>query len=343
MKLQKQTLSYCPTCYAEIPAKVKVLQEGVFLEKQCPTHGSFESMIERDSNFYLYANSLPNPGIYGGYFVDVTRRCNLRCQYCYHPKSDTEPADEFSIARIVADCKAQAALPGRLPIILTGGEPTLRPDIVELVNEVSRIGPVQVLTNGVRLAQDDDLFNRLMPALTRQTQIGNVANLNLSIHHKETDKWRDVVFDCNRKAVCLESALIVIDSEQSFLDAIAIAREVSSAALGVRLKAATRSWNEQKPNNRIYVSDMMNWLEKHVGSVEIVTNGVNNNSRYLNVRCDGLYLMLVAWPDIHNFDLCEVHCPPYYRAKNGEVRNLVEAFAINEGMDKGWCKGRRLG
>jgi hypothetical protein len=45
---------------------------------------------------------------------------------------------------------------------------------------------------------------------------------------------------------------------------------------------------------------------------------------------------------VDNVDLREIDMPPTYRARNGEVCNLVTANLINEGMQNGWLRGVKI-
>lgn len=94
--------------------------------------------------------------------ISLTDHCNLRCVYCmpltevgYAPPAGVLRADEIErIARAAAHV-------GFRRVRLTGGEPTLRPDLVEIVERVARvpgIRDVAMTTNGV-------LLPRLAPLL----------------------------------------------------------------------------------------------------------------------------------------------------------------------------------
>jgi GTP 3',8-cyclase len=87
--------------------------------------------------------------------ISVTAACNFRCAYCApdgHGKLSAPPIKVDHIARIV-----RAAVPlGLTNIRLTGGEPLLRRDIVEIVRAILKIEGVRDLaltTNGYFLAQ----------------------------------------------------------------------------------------------------------------------------------------------------------------------------------------------
>jgi cyclic pyranopterin phosphate synthase len=86
--------------------------------------------------------------------LSLTDRCNFRCSYCA-PARPESPQDPLSTAEVVRLVSIFAAL-GVRRVRLTGGEPTLRPDLLELVGAVGAIPGIEALaltTNGQRLAE----------------------------------------------------------------------------------------------------------------------------------------------------------------------------------------------
>lgn len=87
--------------------------------------------------------------------VAVTTRCNLHCLYCV-PNGDMtghEPGALLSEADIIHAVRLLASL-GVTKVRLTGGEPTLRPGMVHLVQrlaEIEGIHAVHLTTNGTTL------------------------------------------------------------------------------------------------------------------------------------------------------------------------------------------------
>ena len=89
--------------------------------------------------------------------ISVTDRCNFRCLYCmplagleWLPKSDILSYEE--IAHVVGEL----APLGLRRLRITGGEPTLRPDLERLVamlREIPDIEDISLSTNGVKLPQ----------------------------------------------------------------------------------------------------------------------------------------------------------------------------------------------
>ena len=84
----------------------------------------------------------------------LTTRCNLACRYCYHGDQAGEDMSPETLRRALA----RAAGPGPLHVQLTGGEPTLRPDLMALAaEEAGRLPrPVSLAaqTNGTLLTPE---------------------------------------------------------------------------------------------------------------------------------------------------------------------------------------------
>lgn len=181
----RNTRSVCPICLKNIPAELNRQIDGsVYLEKQCPDHGNFSVPVWRGALDYddwiLGAEPLENSlgencpercGLCPEHEVDsccvlleVTRRCNLHCRFCFANGGSVsaEPSLEElknSIQRIVKQC-------GSVLLQLSGGEPTLRDDLPELIQYAKKAGCsyVQINTNGIRLAEDPEYANRLAEA-----------------------------------------------------------------------------------------------------------------------------------------------------------------------------------
>jgi len=89
--------------------------------------------------------------------ISVTDRCNFRCVYCmpleglqWLPKRDILSYEE------IAEVVRQLAPLGLRRLRITGGEPTIRPELpslVRLLREIPAIQDIALSTNGVRLPQ----------------------------------------------------------------------------------------------------------------------------------------------------------------------------------------------
>lgn len=102
---------------------------------------------------------------------NVTRRCNLACRHCYAAAAARPDRDELSPAegRALIDALGQA---GVAALVLSGGEPLLRPDLVSLAAHAAAAGLHTALsTNGTLLT----------PALARALGAAGVGYVGVSV------------------------------------------------------------------------------------------------------------------------------------------------------------------
>lgn len=89
--------------------------------------------------------------------ISLTDRCNLRCVYCMPLDGLTFiPTDGLLTPEEIERVARAAVEVGFRKIRLTGGEPTLRHDLVEIVERLGRLPGIRELvmtTNGIRLPQ----------------------------------------------------------------------------------------------------------------------------------------------------------------------------------------------
>ncbi len=88
-----------------------------------------------------------------GLRITVTHKCNYKCVYCHMEGEDPSTTIEMEPEEISRIVKVAVKL-GIYKIKLTGGEPLIRPDIVDIVREISRIKGIRDLaltTNGSML------------------------------------------------------------------------------------------------------------------------------------------------------------------------------------------------
>lgn len=88
--------------------------------------------------------------------ISVTDRCNERCLYCMPEgyQGWAQKADHLTAEEIIRVAGAAADL-GFRKFRLTGGEPTIRPDLLDIVQGIGRLPGVETLalsTNGTRMA-----------------------------------------------------------------------------------------------------------------------------------------------------------------------------------------------
>jgi MoaA/NifB/PqqE/SkfB family radical SAM enzyme len=103
--------------------------------------------------------------IQGGGFrlaVEVTRRCNSKCLHCFVPHQTDEPGTD-ELIRVLKEATGA----GCRKIILTGGEPLLRPDLESIAAACASRGAL-VDMNSNLLGLDEERARRLQEAGVRE-------------------------------------------------------------------------------------------------------------------------------------------------------------------------------
>ncbi len=95
----------------------------------------------------------------------LTRRCNLRCEYCKIVDNSSLAGEELTFEQVCMGIdNIQKVFPG-IAIVFFGGEPTVLnwlPDLVRYC-ELRKI-KYAIISNGVRVVKDEEFFNRLVSA-----------------------------------------------------------------------------------------------------------------------------------------------------------------------------------
>ena len=114
----------------------------LFSEKGVPLFKLFKTVNDRNS---LPVDCLSAPS---KVYFEITRRCNLKCEYCYN-NSRSDFSSELSKEQIIRTVDELYRL-GTFEIRLTGGEPTLHPDFFEIVEYIEKKGFfISLATNGL--------------------------------------------------------------------------------------------------------------------------------------------------------------------------------------------------
>ncbi|MEY2808045.1 MAG: hypothetical protein RIR65_2462, partial [Planctomycetota bacterium] len=170
----KSTTSRCPQCLAAVPAEVARRGDEVVMTKSCATHGAFETVLAADRAHYHDARGAgaccapANPGAADPFerlstcvaLIEIVESCNLACPTCFASSPHGVGDDlKFTPSREIRQRIAGVvARKGFIDIIqLSGGEPTLHPDFLEILEWClahPKIGYILVNTNAVRVATD---------------------------------------------------------------------------------------------------------------------------------------------------------------------------------------------
>jgi len=200
-RILRYVTAFCPQCHAQGRSLPEVRRlsgwlaerDGqVWLERGCPDHGFVRTLYDESAEILTYLEQWTaptkwhTPDTTGNYdpvpsaylrglgemqtqhtcilLEDVIEACNLRCPTCF---TDSSPdlGGVVPVADVLANVDQRLAREnGRIDVVmLSGGEPTLHPELPRLLDELVSRNVVRILlnTNGVVLARDDDLLDVL--------------------------------------------------------------------------------------------------------------------------------------------------------------------------------------
>jgi uncharacterized radical SAM superfamily Fe-S cluster-containing enzyme len=182
------TTTLCPSCLRRLEGTLVRRGDEVWLWRDCPDHGVTEALVWRgppDHDAWragVSGSSAGDPaenpacpaecGLCAGHarqtccvLLEVTERCNLACPVCFAAAGEDAPADP-SIETVEGWYRRLLEVAPGCNVQLSGGEPTMRDDLPEVVALGRALGHgfVQLNTNGLRLARERGYAERLAAA-----------------------------------------------------------------------------------------------------------------------------------------------------------------------------------
>ncbi len=184
----KSTLAFCDRCSKTELARIMAREDGVFMERMCPVHGTERVKISGSREWYDERANRPRPmqeirdrqpsrkgcpfdcgpcqwhsgGIHLPVF-SITNDCNLNCPICF---TFNRPDQKYyktveETKRIISQIVKKSG--GVQLINLTGGEPTLHPGLFDILDACRSegIGRTTMNTNGIRIAEDEQFAARI--------------------------------------------------------------------------------------------------------------------------------------------------------------------------------------
>ncbi len=187
-----ETKSLCPECLKIIPAVVFYRDGKVWIAKECEKHGKFEDLYWGDYEMYMRAKrfakdgrGVSNPNVkkenpicpkdcglcnmHKSHTalanIALTTRCDRNCWYCFFFAERLGYIYEPTMGQIR---EMLSKLRNEKPVActavqLTGGEPTMRADLIDIIRLCKEEGfdHVQLNTNGIRISQNPDFTKRI--------------------------------------------------------------------------------------------------------------------------------------------------------------------------------------
>ncbi len=183
--------SLCPECLKIIPGVVRDNPHGVIMEKTCLEHGSFRTIVGTDLDSYQNLRNAPRrvtaPAYCGAKVVngcpndcglcpehdqhtclailEVTSKCDLECPICL--ANSSERGRHLELAEIKSALTRLIRQEGDVcPLQLSGGEPTLHPNLISIIRLAVSLGfkKIELDTNGLALSRDLGLAASLREA-----------------------------------------------------------------------------------------------------------------------------------------------------------------------------------
>lgn len=191
IQLLSATASICPVCLQRVAAIREQQGDAVYLVKHCPEHGTFRTVIWRGSvpfSTWLRPKKPSAPrqaftpvhrgcpfdcGLcpeHGQHtctaLIEITNRCNLRCPVCFADAGGEQADVEPSLDRIAELYERVLAGSGPSNIQLSGGEPTMREDLAEIIalGRAKGFNFIQLNSNGIKLAANIEYARALKSA-----------------------------------------------------------------------------------------------------------------------------------------------------------------------------------
>ncbi|MDO5389995.1 MAG: radical SAM protein [Eubacteriales bacterium] len=190
-RMIRQTESVCPVCLQKIKADIVAYEDEVYMEKTCEEHGFFQTLIWKGAPDYENWENQKLPSVQKNpamqvekgcpydcglcpehrqhtccVLLEVTNRCNLNCPVCFARAGEGDEVKEPSLAEIGEWYDSMMACGGPFNIQLSGGEPSVRDDLEDIIRLGKEKGFTffQMNTNGIRLAKEPEYAVRLKAA-----------------------------------------------------------------------------------------------------------------------------------------------------------------------------------
>ncbi len=310
MTLLHRTFSVCPRCLRQIPAVLEQQEERVFLRKSCPEHGDFSCLVWEgspdlaswvSSRFPLAAPPEIPPedcprrcGLCEDHrqgscavLLEVTERCQLRCPVCFADAGKNREPSMDSLKELLRLAR-QKAPQGILQ--LSGGEPTLREDLPDLIAFAKDLGfpGIQVNTNGIRMAEEPGYAGVLKSAGTGWIFLqfdGLRKTTHDALRGRDLRKVKEAALEACREArlgVVLVSTLVEGVNTREIGDLVRFGLSRFPTVRGVHFQPITYAGRypfSPERNPRIILPRLMRELEEQ-------TRGLAKTAHFKPSRCE---------------------------------------------------------
>ncbi|MGV8083708.1 MAG: radical SAM (seleno)protein TrsS [Coriobacteriia bacterium] len=320
------TESVCPVCLARIPAERRPEGDRVYLAKTCPEHGEYRTLVWRGEpalagwtrskrplsvGMYLAPDPLGCPfdcGICPEHrqqsctvLIEVTARCNLACAFCFASSGGEVDADPTldTIAGWFGSALRQSG-PQNI-VQISGGEPTVRNDLAEIIalGRKSGFPHIQLNTNGLRLAGD--------PRYAAELKEAGLFSVFLQFDGTNDDIYRAIrghallaeklraIENCAAAGlgVVLVPTLVHGINTEDVGNILRLALDLAPAIRGVHFQPASyfgRHPGPPRDNDRVTLPDLMRAIEEQTGGLMKVEDFAPPGAEHIMCSFHGNFL-----------------------------------------------------
>jgi len=286
------------------------------MKKYCPEHGTIESIVETDLEFYYGLKHKKDFISFNQVIFEVTDRCQLACPHCYHlpdNKISDRPLDLIveQVKNFPAECMPMFA----------GAEATLRKDFVEMCSRINDLGFAEfsLLTNGIKFADKEFTLNSFDAGL-KQLCLGlnHHSYQGDKIHQKQLvglENMLDVGYNIGYVGYTIES----LDDVPDILEEIQKINTDKISHYRIRCGSFIGRSLDQ---HRSYLSNLVKKVQSILGD-EVKFGVYDDNPYHVMLEWGKIRLRLIQWPDVTNIDMEELRTGPWCNFYEGPITNFV--------------------
>lgn len=311
------TISLCDVCYRHIPAIVCEENDTIKIVKRCPDHGEKVSIVEIDTVFYYGLEHHKDIESFNQVLFEASDRCQLKCPHCYHL-----PNNKIQDRSILSIIDQLYQFPKDCSPMLAGAEATLRPDFVELCQEINKLKfkQFEVLSNGLKFVSKKftkDCFNSGLRTMC--LGLNHPSYQGQIVHDKQLTALRNMI-DFGYKIGYVGYTIEDYSHLEFILNEI---RNINHEQIDhYRIRCGSfigRSSDRQ----RSYLSTLVSKINELTNN-EITPYPLSDDNPYhILVNWNGITLRLIQWPDVTNIDMEELATGPWCQFYDGPITNFV--------------------
>ena len=249
MPVIEKTMTVCPECKLIVNGVIYKDGEDVMIRKFCPEHQWAIEKYWEDYDMYMkmrrynyFGRGFDNPNYItetkgancpfdcgmcerhkshtGLANVVVTNRCHLSCWYCFFYAKEGEPIYEPNLDEIrkqFRNLRNQKPIPANA-IQITGGEPTMHPQIIDVVRAAKEEGfdQIQLNTTGINIALNPDMAYQLRHAgvSTLYMSFDGVSKRTNPKNHWEVPMTLDAIRKAGGSVVLVPTVIRTINEHE---------------------------------------------------------------------------------------------------------------------------------